>query len=51
MTVHALDGARERLRRADENIQQLNQEIAGFLASVPIVNLGVEGNEPVISFS
>jgi hypothetical protein len=38
---HPLDSARERLKRADENIQNLNREILAFLAPAPIVTLAV----------
>jgi hypothetical protein len=35
--MHPLDGARERLKRADENIRDLNSELVEFLAPSPVV--------------
>ena len=45
----SLDSARERLSRADENIQSLKREIDSFWAPAPTVILNVERNEPVIT--
>src|SRR6266850_676840 len=45
--AHPLDSARERLKRADENITNLNSEITELLAPFPRVRL--EGTEPKIS--
>ncbi len=44
--THPLDGARERLKRADENIGHLNTEVSQFLASIPraIFKPGPDGN-------
>jgi hypothetical protein len=39
---HVLDGARERLDRAHQNIQNLNTELTLFLAPVPAVELAVD---------
>ena len=47
--VHPLDGARERLKRADENIQNLNRVITDFLSGAPTVNMGVYRDEPIIT--
>src|SRR5207302_926971 len=48
---HALDGARERLKRADENIQNLNGEITEFLKPVPVITMSVDMDkrEPIIT--
>jgi len=48
---HPLDGARERLKRADKNIQQLNREITDFLAPVPSLTLDVDmpASKPIIT--
>lgn len=35
---HPLDGARERLKRADENIRNLNAEVSQFLSGFPTVS-------------
>jgi len=35
--AHALDGARERLKRADENVKNLALEINPFISSLPII--------------
>ena len=49
--MHPLDGARERLKRADESIQKLNIEVTDFLAPAPIVTLDVdiEQGKPIIT--
>lgn len=47
--MHPLDGARERLKRADENIRNLHGEITDFLAPAPVVTLEVKGNEPIVT--
>src|SRR5208283_270059 len=49
--IHPLDGARERIRRADENIQNLNREIDNFLTSAPSVILDVDFDKgkPIIT--
>lgn len=48
--AHPLDSARERLKRADENIRNLNAEITEFLASVPVVRFtSQQGEDPVFS--
>ena len=39
---HPLDSARERLRRAEENIESLRREISDFLAPVPAVTMDVD---------
>jgi hypothetical protein len=51
MARHALIGARARLKRADENIRQLNRELTDFLAPVPVVTLPVNmaTREPIIT--
>jgi hypothetical protein len=48
--MHPLDGARERLKRADENIQNLNREILDFLKPAPIVvlDVDVDAERPII---
>jgi hypothetical protein len=48
---HALDGARERLKRADENIRNLNREITDFLAPAPMVTVAVDygAGEPIVT--
>lgn len=48
---HALDGARERLKRADENIQNFNREITDFLAPVAPITLNVDmpAQKPIIT--
>jgi hypothetical protein len=43
-----LDGARERLKRADENIRNLNVEVREFLSSVPKVTFRLGENNLVI---
>jgi len=49
--MNPLDGAHERLKRADENIQNLNREIVILLAHAPIVVLPVDvaARKPIIS--
>ncbi|HET9406023.1 MAG TPA: hypothetical protein VFO39_02185 [Candidatus Sulfotelmatobacter sp.] len=47
--MHPLDGARERLKRADEDIRDLERAIAEFLAPVPVVTWTVEGSEPIVT--
>lgn len=49
--MHPLDGARERLKRADENIKNLEREVAAFLAPAPSVVFDVDFDkgEPIIS--
>jgi len=49
--LHPLDSARERLKRADENIQQLNGRITDFLAPVPAITLDVDvaAGQPIIT--
>jgi hypothetical protein len=49
--IHPLDGARERLKRADENIRNLNREITDFLSPAPKVTLAVDydAGEPIIT--
>jgi hypothetical protein len=49
--MHPLDGARERLKRADENIQNLNGEILTLLAPAPIIMLHVDvvAGKPIIT--
>jgi hypothetical protein len=49
MPNHPLDSARERLKRADENISNLDSEIRAFLAPVPIINFTVKGKEPIFT--
>jgi hypothetical protein len=44
---HPLDSARERLKRADENIRLLNAEIIKLLAGAPVVDF--EGENPTFS--
>jgi len=47
---HPLDSARERLKRAKENIRQLNAEIDEFLAPVPVVTFtAYENVKPVFT--
>jgi hypothetical protein len=48
---HPLDSARQRLKRAKENIENLNREIVDFLALVPVFTLPVNmaTREPVIT--
>jgi len=46
---HALNSARERLKRADENIRQLNTEIANFLAPLPVITFDVEQGKAVLT--
>lgn len=45
--MHPLDGARERLKRADENIRNLDVEIGTFLKPVPVISF--EGENPVFT--
>jgi hypothetical protein len=45
--THPLEGIRERLKRADENIQDFNLEITQFLAPAPVVTWTVERNHLV----
>lgn len=47
--MHLLAGARERLKRADEKIQNLNAEITDFLKPAPRIDMEVENGEPVIT--
>jgi|HubBroStandDraft_4_1064222.scaffolds.fasta_scaffold40725_2 hypothetical protein len=46
-----LESARERLKRADENIQQLNREITDFLAPAPVIVLDADvvARKPIIT--
>lgn len=37
---HPLDRAHERLKRAQENIRNLNSEIAPLISSLPIITFG-----------
>ena len=46
---HPLDGARERLKRADENIRNLHAEVSQFLAPLPRVRFDLHGNDIVFS--
>ena len=52
---HPLDSARERLKRADENIRNLHSEVATFLAPFPVIRLprtiikGVAGIDPIFT--
>ena len=46
---HPLDGARERLKRADENIRNLNTEVDTFLAGLPRVRFEFGKNNIIIS--
>jgi hypothetical protein len=47
--MHPIDGARERLKRADQNIHNLNCEIDRFLSPAPVVTWEVEGNDPIVT--
>lgn len=51
MSHHPLDGARLRLKRADENIKQLNRELTDFLSPAPVIDLPVDFAErkPIIT--
>jgi hypothetical protein len=44
---HPLDSAHERLKRADEQIKNLNIEISEFLAPIPVVTFF--GREPIVT--
>lgn len=48
---HPLDGARERLNRAEQNIHNLNSEITDFLKPAPIIvmTVDVERREPIVT--
>jgi len=48
MADHPLDGARERLKRANENIRNLNAEVTQFLAPFPRIKIRLNGVKPII---
>lgn len=49
--VHPLDGARERLKRADENIRNLNAEISKFLDPAPVIEFlyDLDRGKPILT--
>jgi len=49
--VHPLDGARERLKRTEENIRNLHTEITEFMKAAPVITFDcdVEREKPILT--